>query len=45
VVGCIKPEDDITKPEDDMKGSRDIAGSTGWIFEFNILLDIGSHYV
>jgi hypothetical protein len=35
----------VTKPEDEVKGSIDIAGLTGWIFEINIALDITIHYV
>jgi hypothetical protein len=41
VVGRIKRGDDMTRPEDEVKGSIDIAGFDGSMFEFSILLDIG----
>jgi hypothetical protein len=35
----------VIRPKDWVKVSIDIAGFAGWIFEFNILLDIEIHEV
>jgi hypothetical protein len=45
VVGRIKRGNDVTRPEDKVKGLMAIAGFARCITEFNMLLDIQIHYV